>query len=159
MDMVGLTGGFGPKRSGRSGLFAVEGRYLDDLQKVADLRYDIHEALVFDRFGDVIAAAQRIELVDLMGVVRRRQHDDRNFLQLVVGLEAPKHFDTVYSGHADIQQQDIGLVWVAVRQGAAPEQEIQRSLAVLEYLDVVDEFGPFEIASDEGGVARIVFGQ
>ena len=62
-------------------------RHLNDSQKQAKPAHRFHEFVVFDRLGNVAAAAEVVTVLDFARVVGCGQHDHGDLRGLVIGLE------------------------------------------------------------------------
>lgn len=69
-----------------------------------------------------------------------------------------QHFHAVDLGHADVEQQHVGLVHLALRPRPAAEEIIQNRLPVGEVMDAIGQPGLSQCLLDENGVALVIFG-
>jgi len=79
--------------------------------------------------------------------------------QLRVGPHLAEHLAAVDLRHLEVEQDDGRLRAGAPGVRAAPEQEVERLLAIVRHVDLVEEIRLLEGGEDELDVVRIVFGE
>ena len=67
-----------------------------------------HERGLVDRLGQVFIAADVQAGNDILGVAARRDQDDRDERQALVGLELAAHLEPVELGHHDVEEDQVG---------------------------------------------------
>ena len=97
------------------------------------------EFLVVDGLLQVNVAAQLMAAGNFAGILGRGQHDDRKFMQVLIGFDLAQHFDAVNLGHADIQEDKVGLPLFHERPGTALEEKVEDRLAVPEVFNPIFE--------------------
>ena len=73
-----------------------------------------------ERFGDVVLGPRVQALDDVLVLILGRNHNDRDRLQLRIGLQSPTRLDPVHLRHHDVQQDDVGQFPRGGFQGLPP---------------------------------------
>jgi hypothetical protein len=97
---------------------------------------------------------QLVAAQDVLLGLRRRQHDDGDAAQALVGLHLGQHLATVHARQVEVQQDEVGR-----RRGgvlALLAQERERLLTVADAVQLVAQLVVLERLAHEHDVARIV---
>lgn len=74
-----------------------------------------------------------------------------------MGFYLLQYIDAVDLGHADVEQQYIGMVLLPVRARPAAKKVVQDRLAVLEMMDGIAQTGVSKGLLDKDGVTLVIF--
>ena len=85
----------------------------------------VDERAEVDRFHDVGVRAELVAADQILFFARRGEHDDRNRLQRVVGLQCPEHVEAIDLGHFQIQQQHRRISGRPVGVRVAPVEVVE----------------------------------
>ncbi len=78
------------------------------LRRAQHVACTVAENRPVDRFGDEVAGARLVSLVDRLDVVHAGDHDDRHFAHVPALANVSANGEAVHSGHVDVEQDQVG---------------------------------------------------
>jgi hypothetical protein len=97
----------------------LAGWFVNDGPEAAEDFKSFGEFTKIDRFDDVGVAAELVAAAEVGLFARGSEHDDGEMSEAWIGADFAEDFDAVDLGEFYIEENDDGLVMLAVRVGAA----------------------------------------